>query len=296
VGLCSGVQRAVRGALSAAEEHAGGRLYAYGELVHNPAIMRQVQAAGITVIDNLSAVRHGDRVIVRAHGISPAEEAAISAVGGRILDLTCPRVKAIHRTILDRTARGFRVYIVGHPAHPETRGHLGYAGAGGCCIQDPATAAEHHVPGPGIVVAQTTTNAALFSDVAAELRTRDPGLEVLDTICSSVSERQDWIQRVSREVGASLVLGGRNSSNTARLFDIARANGPAHLIESAEELDLTALAMHRAIALTSGASTPIESVRSVEHALEQAGMLVDRNHPLSRTMVFPNPPSPGLAK
>ena len=279
-GFCAGVRRAIRGArrVNACREGARPGVATYGELIHNPQVVGELEGEGIRVIHDVGEARPGERLVIRAHGVPPETERALRERGVPLHDLTCPRVKEIHHTIQAWLREGWRVYIVGDPGHPEVRGHLGYAGEAGGVLSSAGQARECAVDGKVLVLAQTTISPELFHEVVAVLRERATGeLRTLDTLCPFVLDRQDWVRRASREAagegGATLVIGGRNSSNTRKLAQIAAGQGPVFWIERPEELDLEALLAHPVLALTAGASTPDEAIREV------LGRLVARGAP-----------------
>ena len=237
--------------------------------------MRDLREAGIEVAANLDDVSAGRRVLIRAHGIPPQEEQSLRERALEVHDLTCPRVKTIHRSIGEYVGRGYFVFVVGDPQHAETRSHLGYAGEHGQALSTVEDALHVSVPEKALVVAQTTAAPELLEGVLSALRARNVDIEAMNTLCRSVVKRHEWIKRMSASCDASIVLGGKNSSNTTRLWEIARRNGPAYHVEEQRELDLDRIRTCRTVALTSGASTPIETVREVEAALRAAGMLVE---------------------
>jgi (E)-4-hydroxy-3-methyl-but-2-enyl pyrophosphate reductase len=293
-GLCGGVRRALRGARSALRsQQAGGgaRVVVYGELVHNPDICAQLRREGIAVEQRLEGFRPADVVIVRTHGIPPQEEQTLRARGVTLTDYTCPRVKKVQRLITARRAEGYRIVIVGHASHPEVRGHLGYAGPGALVLAGPEEIdpqAGGGSPGGGspggkvAVFAQTTITPELFASVVRRLQGQGLEPRVESTLCPFVLRRQEWIARYSRLAAASLLVGGANSSNTRRLYEIAAAAGPAFRVEGPADLDVKALLRYPTVAVTAGASTPEQSIRAVVELLVTAGATLTRPDPQRR--------------
>jgi 4-hydroxy-3-methylbut-2-enyl diphosphate reductase len=288
-GFCAGVKRAIRGARRVSRAHGGA--VSLGELIHNPQVVGELEREGIRVIREVPARPGGEPVILRAHGIPPAEEERLRERGIAYHDFTCPRVQDIHRTITACRQEGWRILIVGNRDHPEVKGHLGYAGEAGAVLSSVREAEEYTPPiGPQglrlVVLAQTTIAPELFRQVIGVLErkraaapARTPGgsfsLRTLDTICPFVLRRQEWIRRASRKARASLVIGGRNSSNTRKLVEIAERNGPVFWIERPEELPVEELLRHPVVALTAGASTPDQTIREVVERLAARGALIE---------------------
>ncbi len=287
-GFCAGVRRALRGARRVNARYGStarsARIASYGELIHNPQVTGALAQEGIRVVDELESLRPGDRVIIRTHGIPPQEERLLQERGIAVHDFTCPRVKEVHRAIQTHRGEGRRILIVGVPDHPEVKGHLGYAGEGGAVLSSVEDAGRCALAGRMLVVAQTTISPGLFQSVVRLLEERlqaspppdPPGaaaarLHALDTTCPFVRARQEWIRQASRLAGATLVIGGRRSSNTHRLVEIAAVHGPVYWIEHPQELDEEELLKHPAVAVTAGASTPDEAVRKVVDRLVARG-------------------------
>jgi len=273
-GFCSGVKRTIRGAREALKEKK--KVVSYGELIHNPDVTESLRRSGIEVRQSLEEIGAEDYVIIRAHGICPREEEALIRRGIPYADLTCLRVKQIHRRIAEKRAQGYTILIVGDPQHPEVKGHLGYAGAeAGMVISRPEQAELIAAKGGILVLAQTTTSPELFREVVRLLKAGGAGVQTLDTLCPFVLKRQRWIRRFSRLAEASLVIGGRNSSNTEKLVRLAAQNGPAYWIQNLKELDAGRVLSHSTLALTAGASTPQEDIREVVAFLRERGAKVE---------------------
>ncbi len=282
-GFCAGVRRAIRGARRVSGQHPG--VVTYGELIHNPQVVGELEKEGIRVVRDLEEVEPGERVIIRAHGVPREAERRLKERGVPVHDFTCPRVKEIHHTIQSYLSQGYRILIVGDPDHPETRGHLGYAGDAGAVLSSVEQARACDVAGKVLVLAQTTISTELFRDAVSALEARALSrrgaaqLRTLDTICPFVLDRQDWVRRASLEAarggGATLVIGGRNSSNTRKLAQIASRHGPVFWIERPEELDIEAVLAHPLVAVTAGASTPDGAIREVLDRLTARGARVE---------------------
>jgi (E)-4-hydroxy-3-methyl-but-2-enyl pyrophosphate reductase len=279
-GLCGGVRRAIRRTekLLAEKQRAEGRkrIVSYGQLVHNREVTDALAAQGLDSAETPQEVAKGEAVVLRTHGVSPQERELLRSGGAELFDFTCPRVAGVQRQIAEKRREGRSIVIVGDGSHPEVQAHLGYSGAEGMvvsCVEE----ADRVPLGRAIAVfAQTTITTELFHQVVEALRSRDPALAVVDSLCPFVLKRQRWIDKQARLADASLILGGKNSSNTCKLHSIAASHGPAFHIGSAEELDVVKMMGYPRVALTAGASTSDLAIREVLARLEEAGARIKR--------------------
>ncbi|HOX07236.1 MAG TPA: 4-hydroxy-3-methylbut-2-enyl diphosphate reductase [Planctomycetota bacterium] len=255
-GFCMGVTRAMEMALEAARS--GLRpLYTLGPLIHNRQAVSALEAEGIRIAEDPEEVPPGAGVIIRAHGVRPEVRRALESRGARIIDATCPHVLASQRRIAEQSAAGASVIIVGDRDHAEIRGLVGHARGPVAVVGSVDELAATALPPPLCIIAQTTFSESTYGAIVAEARRRFPGITVFESICSSTEDRQREIRDLSERVNAVVVVGGRHSANTLRLAELARFSGkPVVHVESAAELDLSALAGVRLVGVTAGASTP----------------------------------------
>ncbi|MQY77551.1 MAG: 4-hydroxy-3-methylbut-2-enyl diphosphate reductase [Spirochaeta sp.] len=276
-GFCAGVKKAIRGARDEAGKR--GNVVSYGELIHNPQVIESLAEEGIRVKYNLEDIAGHEIAIVRAHGIPPQEEEWLKSNQREYLDLTCGRVKEIHRTIIRHRKADYFIVIVGNPDHPEVKGHLGYAGESARVIDSVKKTLEFSASFKNpktrlLVLAQTTISPELYSQVVAVLKAQQLQVSSINTLCPFVLKRQDWLRRFSLLADASIIIGGRNSSNTGKLYDIASKNGPVFWLTSAQELEAELIMQYSLVALTAGASTPLEELTKVAEILAAHGALV----------------------
>jgi 4-hydroxy-3-methylbut-2-enyl diphosphate reductase len=276
-GFCGGVRRAIRGTkqILSLPSPGGSRIAAYGQLVHNRDVTDDLSERGLAELDSPEDARSGDEVIVRTHGISPREERTLRSSGAQLRDFTCPRVQRVHQQIREKKEAGYDIIIVGDPDHPEVRAHAGYADGSATVL--PAAADARRVPEGGklAVFAQTTITPEFFHRIVAILKSRARELSVVNTLCPFVLKRQRWIAEHSRMSDASLILGGRNSSNTRKLHALAAENGPAFHVSTAEELDVGKVLEYPVVSLTAGASTSDDTIREVLSRLQAAGAIIE---------------------
>ena len=276
-GFCAGVRRAIRGTkqILSPDSQVRGRIAAYGQLVHNREVTDDLSAGGLENLERPEDARPGDEVILRTHGIPPQEEQLIRSRGAEIRDFTCPRVKRIHRQIREMREEGYEIIIVGDPDHPEVKGHVGHAGERAMVLPAPLDACRVPAGRKIAVFAQTTITPELFYKVVAALAQRGLEPTVVDSLCPFVGKRQRWIDGHSKEADASLILGGKNSSNTRKLHSVAAENGPAYHLSRADELDVEKILQYPVVALTAGASTSGQTIREVLSRLQAAGALIE---------------------
>ncbi len=267
-GFCFGVKRAVKLAEeSSSLTREGVRVYTLGPIIHNPQEVGRLSTKGVKPL-NGEELREGDAIIIRSHGIPPDKERELRERGLRVIDATCPYVKAVHEAVCKLSEEGYFIVLVGEKNHPEVIGTLGYlkeCGGKGIVVEsleDLKEAFKHERIG---VVSQTTQSEKFFKEVVGELALWVKELKVINTICNATSVRQEDVYRIAPEVDVMVIIGGKNSGNTRRLYTISKSLNPnSYHIETAEELDPSWFEGVKKVGITAGASTPdwiIEQVR-----------------------------------
>jgi (E)-4-hydroxy-3-methyl-but-2-enyl pyrophosphate reductase len=261
--FCPGVDRAMRKTEKKLAKRKGP-VYSYGPLIHNPQVVSGLRKAGLETLEpggDFPDLR-GVPVVIRSHGIDIEVERALVECGARLVDATCNTVKRAQRAAQEVAEEGYRVVVLGSAMHPEVRSIIGRAGADVTVISNMEEAerfAEGAAgkAGPVGIVCQTTINRSLLDSVAALLRSRGLVVEVRDTICKWVARRQEEAVELAKRVDLMLVVGGRNSSNTAQLAAICSASGVStHHIEDPSEITPEWLEGVSSVGITGGASTP----------------------------------------
>jgi len=271
-GFCMGVRRAVEMVLEAPDKHENP-ICTFGPLIHNPQVLGLLEEKGITVCDRVPDEGCGT-ILIRAHGVPLEAKGGLADAGFNVIDATCPRVIRVQTIIRKHTAKGFASIIIGDRDHPEVIGLKGYAGDSGHVAASVKELRQLPVFEKAIIVAQTTQNTRLYEAVKAWAAAEVPHYRIYDTICDSTEKRQAEVQCLAGQVDAVVVVGGRESGNTQRLFEIAKSTGkPAFHVETEEELDLEVLKHFRHIGVTAGASTPNWQIKKVCRALEAAPYL-----------------------
>ncbi len=262
-----GVRRAVEMALDASNR-TDTPIYTYGPLIHNPQVMDILAQKGISVIRRIPENGTGT-VLIRAHGVPPEDRDKLKQAGFDVIDATCPKVIKVQSIIAKHARQGYSVIIVGHRAHPEIIGLQGYAGDLGVVAESMDDLKALPEFDKAIIVAQTTQNKAFFEAVTDWAEKFHPNYRVFNTICDSTESRQKDVRELAEKVDAVVVVGGYESGNTKRLFDIATDAGKAAIhIETEAELDVSQLGTPRHIAITAGASTPNWVIKRVYRELE----------------------------
>ncbi|MBR5500152.1 MAG: bifunctional 4-hydroxy-3-methylbut-2-enyl diphosphate reductase/30S ribosomal protein S1, partial [Clostridia bacterium] len=272
-GFCFGVDHAVKMAFQALEESLGTdrRVFSYGPLIHNEAVIKRLEKQGLTVVESLEEISEHctgrtelANVIIRAHGVGPEVYKRLEDMGARVIDATCPFVRKIHKLAEEQTQQGRQVVIVGSPDHPEVIGINGWCG-NSAIIDDNIDRLKEFFTrekdaGNNIlysVVAQTTFSKEKFTEFTNFLKKSFDKAIIFDTICSATSMRQQETVKIASEVDLMVIVGGRNSSNTRKLYDISKEICPAVLwAETADDIEANALNNIFIVGVTAGASTP----------------------------------------
>lgn len=268
-GFCMGVRRAVDLALESANSQ-DRPIYTFGPLIHNPQVLEMLEKKGVAVLKEIPEKAEGT-VIIRAHGVPPEAKEKLEAAGFKVIDATCPRVIKVQTIIKKHSQQDHEVIIMGDRDHPEVVGLLGHAGEKGHVVENMEELKVLPSFDKAIIVAQTTQNTAFYKEVKEWAASVHPNYKVFDTICDSTEKRQAEVKEVAGNVGAVVVVGGKNSGNTQRLAEVAREAGSlAFHVETEAELDMKTLANAGSICITAGASTPNWIIRSVYKSIEKA--------------------------
>ena len=261
-GFCMGVRRAVEAAEKAAED--GVPSCTLGELIHNPSVVARLAGRGIPPVESPEEAA-GKRVLIRSHGVAPDVLARLEALGCEIMDLTCPFVARLHRIVAEGTKEGTPVILVGEKEHPEVRGTAGWSRGPVYTVSTPGEAAALPRFEKALAVAQTTFPPQRWEEVLRVLETKTEHLESHCTICNATEERQREAEELAARAGRMIVIGGRKSANTKKLYDLCRARCPdTILVESAAEIPSAfANTDPGMIGIAAGASTPAESLKEV---------------------------------
>ena len=255
-GFCFGVKQAIEKTEAQVEQNQGKRIFTCGPLIHNQFVTGQLAEKGVGIIYAPEEAEAGDVVIVRSHGETKAFFDAAAERNLEVIDATCPFVKKIHKLVFDADKDGKTIVIVGDRNHPEVVGINGWCGNKAYIVNsgEDTTAIEGNKV---FLVCQTTIKKELLDEIILALEGRGVEMEVNNTICNATRERQESCDQLSKEVDAMVIVGGRNSSNTRKLYEISQKNcNNSYFVENIADLPLKELKKCNKIGIAAGASTP----------------------------------------
>ncbi len=267
-GFCMGVRLAMEKVLAAANR-AEGPIYSFGPLIHNRQVMSLLESKSVRAVDTLQGISEGT-VVIRAHGIPPDERRALKAKGLPIIDATCPRVARVQAIVRSHTRKGYTAVIVGERDHPEVIGLCGYAEGAAYVIDKVDEAKGLPMDLPLVVVAQTTQDTGVYSEISRLIREGNSEALIFDTICDATQNRQAEVVSFAGHVDAMVVVGGFHSGNTRRLVQVSEAAGiPSFHVETEKDLDREVLSAMDTVGVSAGASTPNWMIKNVVRELER---------------------------
>jgi 4-hydroxy-3-methylbut-2-enyl diphosphate reductase len=266
-GFCAGVDRAIE-IVEAALRRFGPPVYVRHEIVHNRHVVEELRKQGAVFVDEPDEVPRGALLIFSAHGVSPAVREAAERQGLRTIDATCPLVTKVHVEARRFAESGHEIVLVGHAGHVEVEGTMGHAPERMRLVEDAADVERLQVENPKrlAVLTQTTLSVDDTRDVLDALRRRFPEVQLprKDDICYATQNRQNAVKAMLGEAELVLVVGAPESSNSNRLVEIARKAGlPAHLVQTAAEIEPAWLRGVGCVGVTAGASAPEVLVEEV---------------------------------
>lgn len=266
-GFCFGVKRAVEMVYKEAET--GKKVYTLGPIIHNEQVVQDLEQKGVRVIDTPEELSEAEdaTVIIRSHGISADVYHQLEDKKVRIVDATCPFVSKIHRIVEKKYQEGSCIVIVGNANHPEVEGINGWCD-GAATVIGSVSEAENYSQEPArklCVVAQTTFNYKKFKDIVDIFSKKSYDINVMNTICNATEERQTEAAAIAGDSDAMIVIGGKHSSNTQKLYEICKNVCPdTHFIQTLDDLDLKQFQSFRSVGITAGASTPNTIIKEVQ--------------------------------
>ena len=263
-GFCFGVKRAVD---TVYKEAGKKNVYTYGPIIHNSEVVNDLKKKGVEVINSreeLEALEEGT-VIIRSHGVAREIYDLIYKKGLELVDATCPFVRKIHKIVEKAGNDGNQVIIVGSEQHPEVQGIKGWCTGEVHIISEASQLAGIDLNKPTTLVSQTTFNYKKFKDIVDILSKNSYDIDVMNTICNATEERQTEAGTIARQSDAMLVIGGKHSSNTQKLYEICRKECEnTYFIQTLDDLDLKQLQSFRSVGITAGASTPNNIIKEVQ--------------------------------
>ena len=266
-GFCVGVKRAIDMVYEEAAK--GGKVYTLGPVIHNEQVVSDLESKGVKVVDNIESLDAGQdtTVIIRSHGVPEEIINRLKEKNIRIVDATCPFVSKIHHIVKEKYNEGYHIVVIGNAKHPEVEGVCGWCGNSADVIGSVEEAGKYsnYKDKKLCVVSQTTFNYKKFQDIVDILVKKSYDIVVMNTICNATEERQTEAGTIARQSDAMLVIGGKHSSNTQKLFEICKRVCPdTYFIQTLDDLDLKKLQSFRSVGITAGASTPNNIIKEVQ--------------------------------
>ncbi len=273
-GFCFGVNRAVNMVYELLEK--GDKVCTLGPIIHNPQLVDELASKGVRIVESPGEVNSDETLVIRSHGVSKQVTDEAVACNIKIADATCPFVAKIHNIVSEKSKEGFLVLIAGDPEHQEVKGIIGHC-FGECYalktleeLENFLNSYENIAEKPIIMVSQTTFNAEIWDKYQKNFKKVCTNAQIFDTICNATSKRQSEADKLSRINDVIIVVGGKHSSNTAKLYDVCRKNCErTFFVETADELSGIDLKNCASVGVVAGASTPAGIIKEVIHTMSE---------------------------
>ncbi len=267
-GFCFGVKRAVETVYEQIET--GKTIYTYGPIIHNEEVVKDLEKRGVTVLPDKEALLNLDEgtVIIRSHGVTKEIYEIIEKKGLECIDATCPFVKRIHNIVQKESAAGKHIVIVGNKEHPEVEGIMSWCSSCPTVLETEEEAKEINLPeGMEIcIVSQTTFNYNKFQHIVAIFQKKGYNDSVVNTICNATEERQTEAKEIASQADVMIVIGGKHSSNTRKLYEIcSKECANTYFIQTLDDLHLELPKSATLVGITAGASTPNKLIEEVQN-------------------------------
>ncbi len=267
-GFCFGVKRAVEQVYEQIGK--GGDIYTYGPIIHNEEVVKDLAEKGVRVLNSeeeLKELKSGT-VVIRSHGVSKRIYDLIEKNGLECVDATCPFVRRIHRIVQKESAEGNQIVIIGNAGHPEVEGIMGWSESPAIVVESPQEIENISInPAQTLcIVSQTTFNYKKFKELVEIFEKKGYNINVVNTICNATEERQTEARQIASQADAMIIIGGRHSSNTRKLYEICREQCEAtYFIQTLEDLHLELPKAASLVGITAGASTPNNIIEEVQN-------------------------------
>lgn len=267
-GFCFGVKRAVNTVYEQIEK--GDKLiYTYGPIIHNEEVVKDLEEKGVKVIESeedIEKIEADATVVIRSHGTTEKICDLIKAKGANIVDATCPFVKKIHNIVAEKSEAGYHIVIIGNDKHPEVEGIKGWSKSSVTVINTEEEANSISISDDKnvCIVSQTTFNYKKFHKLVEIIQKKVYNVIIVNTICNATSERQVEAKQIATEAQSMIVIGGKTSSNTQKLYEICKEECKnTYYIQTAKDLETVQLEGD-VIGITAGASTPKNIIEEVQ--------------------------------
>ncbi len=271
-GYCFGVNNAITKTKELLNQEK--EIYCLGELIHNGQVIEQLQKDGLITVETIEEVPNNSKLILRAHGVPPEIYKKVKEKQIKLYDLTCPKVIELHKKVEEYKKDSY-IFLIGKRNHPEIIGTQGFAGDNCYVIENEEDINEaiSQFKESGIdklyIAAQTTASVEkfkLFSQIIQK-KLKEYKIEINNSICESTRLRQEETYTMSQHVDYMIIIGGQNSSNTLKLFEIAKENCKSVHIQTAEQLNMEEIRKYNKIGISAGASTPKVIIEKVKEKI-----------------------------
>ena len=268
-GFCFGVKRAVETVYKEAAQK-DAPIYTFGPIIHNEEVVADLEKKGVRVVHTVEELKDKPvgTVIIRSHGVGAKIYEQMKGLGFEIIDATCPFVLKIHRLVEKHSKENYHIVIIGNETHPEVEGIMGWSSTKNTTVISSKGEAEAFEPMENCkvcIVSQTTFNYNKFQELVEIICKKGYDIIVLNTICNATEERQTEAAKIAKEVDAMIVIGGKTSSNTQKLFEICKSECEnTYYIQTVKDLDLSGLRGIDNVGITAGASTPNNIIEEVQ--------------------------------
>ena len=272
-GFCFGVDRAVKMVYNELESNT--KVATLGPIIHNQDVVNDMNAKGARVVESVDELLPEETVVIRSHGVGREVYEKIAEKGCRMLDATCPFVAKIHKIVAEKSKEGYLVLIAGDVNHPEIQGIIGHCEQNFCVFKDNIELKHVFEKNPDFLrkklafVAQTTYNIIEWEECLKVIPKGNPDIVIFDTICSATDTRQSDAAELAKQSDVMLVVGGRHSSNTVKLYEVCSRYCKTYHIENSDELSSLKLPCAGKIGITAGASTPAYIIEEVQTTMTE---------------------------
>ena len=279
-GFCFGVNRAVETVEDLLSQ--GKKVSTLGELIHNPQVIDSMKKRKVTVVNKIDEVEAGNTLVIRSHGVSRESVNYIKKLGIDYVDATCPFVKKIHKIVFENSKSGKTILIAGDKMHPEVQGIIGYCPGSYFVFKNNRELKQivksNNLASVDIcVVSQTTFSIDEWSKCLNFLKIFCKHAKIFDTICRTTLMRQQEADHLSKEVDLMVIIGGKKSSNTTKLYEICKKNCKAYHVESKDELPISQIKKFTKVGITAGASTPAYIIEEAAKVMNEVLKNVNQN-------------------
>ena len=261
MGFCMGVRRAMQIVHDIIDSNPSYPVQTFGPLIHNRLVLENLKKQGVAVLEDPE--RGSGIVVIRAHGVQPEVKEILEKKCEKLVDATCPRVLHSQKKVFEASGKGMHVVVAGDRDHGEVKGIAGYASSFDI-VQSARDAEKLTIPDNTLVISQTTFSEGEYDEICRILSEKVPSVQISRSICPATEKRQKALLKLLKEVEAVIVIGGKNSANTRRLYNTAlNSNKNSWHIEKADEIP-EKIRSFNVVGITAGASTPDWIIKEVE--------------------------------